>query len=802
VHHAHQRGVLHRDLKPGNILLDTRGEPYVTDFGLAKRTGPANVAPGVATPLPQKAALTHTGAVLGTPAYMAPEQAAGGRGSATVAADVYGLGAILYELLTGKPPFTGTSPLDILRRVVEEEPVRPRALNPQADRDLETICLKCLQKEPGQRYASAQELADDLRRFLDGEPIRAHPVTTLARAWRWARRRPVVAGLLAALAAALAGGLGLTTWQWQRAERHAREVEHQRDLLRQALALADQRQRDSEDSFRLAHGAVNDFFLYVDQELARAPGLQPLRQTLLKQARAYFENFRKKKGRGQDQGLRVELADAHFNVARICAVLGAGVESRAAYREALALYRELHRSAPGDLAVQRRLAHTLCNLATVEDVTGAKLSLLNEAQDRYAEFLRATPGDRELRSGLGNTLNNLGTVHVTSGRLVEARRCLERAAEIQEELVRDAPGEFSYTYTVQLAAALANLGTLAGRLGEHPEAVRCFRRVSELWDVLLARGTPGAPADPERQAGLAAACHNLAIALSNAGRRQEAVPVFRRVLELRTRLADANPHVTRFQAELGAIHTSLGILHAQEGDFDDALACYRAARTIYERLAGLDKTGSAAVRKDLAASHFNVGVAHGARGRRPQELRAFEKARGLQETLLKSDPDNLDYRLALAQTLNNIGYNLWATHRLDEARPVLHQAIATLRVAVARAPRVPAYRSQLSTHYELLSHVERDAGRTGDAIAALLKRQELWPDDAEQLYRTACSLALVAEKRLATAEHADLVLRTLRQAVGRGFRDINRLRKDAALGWVRGRDDFQALLRELESRRP
>ncbi|HEY7309160.1 MAG TPA: serine/threonine-protein kinase [Gemmataceae bacterium] len=174
IHHAHQNGVLHRDLKPANILLDAADNPHVTDFGLAKH-------------FTTDSGQTRTGAILGTPSYMAPEQASGSKDIGP-ACDVYGLGALLYELLTARPPFRGETPLDTLQQVLEIEPAPPRLLNPKVDRDLETICLKCLAKEPRQRYATAQQVADDLERYLDGDSIRARSLNVLDRLARTLER--------------------------------------------------------------------------------------------------------------------------------------------------------------------------------------------------------------------------------------------------------------------------------------------------------------------------------------------------------------------------------------------------------------------------------------------------------------------------------------------------------------------------------------------------------------------------------------------------------------------------------------
>jgi tetratricopeptide (TPR) repeat protein len=273
VHYAHQRGILHRDLKPTNILLDEQGEPHVTDFGLAKLAE-------------DDSSLTLSAAILGTPAYMAPEQAAGGAKQLTTAADIYSLGAILYELLTGRPPFHAATPLETLRQVVEQEPVPPSQVLRQQSRienqkskispDLETICLKCLNKDPQKRYPDASGLAQDLDHWRNGEPILARPVGTTEKVWRWCRRRPVVAGMALAVLIALVAGLVVSNWFYLREKAAREEALATVDFLTEDLLFQATPEQNSREKQLTLEQAVTEATHRLDQnaEIRRQPKLE------------------------------------------------------------------------------------------------------------------------------------------------------------------------------------------------------------------------------------------------------------------------------------------------------------------------------------------------------------------------------------------------------------------------------------------------------------------------------------------------------------------------------------------------
>jgi hypothetical protein len=414
VHAAHQKGVIHRDLKPGNVLLAADGTPKVSDFGLAKR-------------LDAQTAHTQTGALLGTPDYMAPEQAEGK--AAGPATDVYALGAILYQLLTGRPPFAAETPLDTVLRARLEDAVPPSVLQPKVPRDLETVCLKCLEKGPERRYAVAGELAEELRRFLAGEPIRARPVSRAERALRWAKRQPAAAALLAvslAAAAILAAATALQAGANQR-ERRLREAAQAAEQQARERGAEVSRQRDNAVGQRhLAHAALEEIWRQLEWKRLQArrgvfeeyryygPGpvaptdpkadaRQREFQGDLLRLLPYYEEFVREEGMGPVT--RQQTAAAYRRLGAIREGLNQPAAAAEAYRRAAEALGPLTEEWPGVARYRVELAASLLDLAARQKETGRHKAAA-ESSRRAQEALQAAarlpvspPADRALPPG-------------------------------------------------------------------------------------------------------------------------------------------------------------------------------------------------------------------------------------------------------------------------------------------------------------------------------------------------------------------------------------------------------------------
>ena len=473
VHYAHQRGVLHRDLKPTNILIDAQGQPHITDFGLAKL-------------FEEETTLTQSTAILGTPAYMAPELAAGKAAEATTAADVYSLGAILYELLSGRPPFIAENVPALLRKIVEEDPVRPSVhhssrcyqtskseiRNPKSeigtslstsvavdevDRDLEIICLKCLEKEPVKRYPSAAALAEDLERWMRDEPIHARSATTAERLRRWCRRKPALAGVSFALAVAVLGGLIATSvllWRENHARRRATAAEQAQSQLRaQAEAERETAKIEAAKSQQLAS------FL---RRTLKSVGPQAAlgRDTAL--LRDIFDQAAGRIDRELTNQPAVE-AELRDTVGRAYFDLGQYEKAATMQREALRLRRQVLN------AGQAEVAESLHALAGALAAGGH----LDEAEALNREELalwRTLFGQDDAK--VAGALNNLGDISFRRSDWAQARRYFEEALAIYRKHNQSdiAPALHN------LANALAMQSDLAGAEKLHREALALMRQ--------------------------------------------------------------------------------------------------------------------------------------------------------------------------------------------------------------------------------------------------------------------------------------------------------------------------------------
>lgn len=565
---AHERGILHRDIKPQNILVDAKTDhALVADFGLAKL-------------LEGTDELTRAGETMGTPAYMSAEQA---QDAARVgaASDVYSLGATLYHLVTGRPPFQSASPVETIRQVIADEPVPPSRLNRAVDRNIETICLKCLEKDPSRRYTSAEALGDDLARYVEGKPIVARPLGHVQRALRWCGRNRLVATSLALAVTFLLAALTATTIGYATTTAALEQSERRYSQTRQV---------------------VNEYFVDVsDSVLLNQPGLQPLRKSLLRRVLPHYQQFVAE--RGDDPALRQELAKAHFRVGLILAETESAESALPSFRQAQAIQLNL-------VADDSRNTDTLYDLAASWNAIGEAESKRGQDDAAVAAFTEAKQLRLQLveiekrpeyQRVLANAEMNLGLALKARQQFVDARQRLAEAQQRRLELLEEEEGnardEFDLRILRDLAMGEYNRANLERNVRDYGAVAAPLASAIERFEELK----KAQPQDFEAQHRLALSYLLLASIKRLHKDDAAAVAPLESARAIADRLVDLNPHVNEFQDLAAAVHMDTGSLQQATGKWQEALKSLDRARSSFE--GSIEVEPLPRIRRNLASVH-------------------------------------------------------------------------------------------------------------------------------------------------------------------------------------------------------
>lgn len=665
---AHAKGIIHRDLKPANVLLAEDGTAKVTDFGLAKKV--------------DEVGQTQSGSIIGTPSYMSPEQASGQAGISGPSCDVYALGAILYECLTGRPPFRAATAIDTVLQVLKDEAVSPSRLCRGIPRDLEIVCLHCLRKDPADRYPTAAELADDLRRFREGLPVKARPVPWWERLWKWTRRRPAAAALLLVSLLAVCGVTATALAYNRRLELENDRFLKERDAARKAeelarfqrkKALANLRQAmDAVDRFLTRVGETRTLFVergeearaaffrdalefcrkFVDEQRDDLEAVEEVGVTLMRQgkilrslrryeeaAKTYqetiaFWNTSAAKDVPEDRRLR-HLAETHYLLGHLYRYgLPDSARANGEYaRAADILQPTLGRDSPDpdNLALYGWCLHDLGALAMEMGQAKDAEEKLRKALAVRLSLVKNEPGKNEFRWRLAQTRGTLGLLFHNLHHLEDAAAEMNPTRDDLIDLLKKEPR--STDYASDLGLILINLGNLQADRKENDAAEASYRRAAGIFEGLLAE-VPGQPTFLHRR-GMA--LHNLGDLAMDRDRFDEAETWLNRALATNRELVAHAPNYPPGLQALALDLLNLGDLHQKRNRLEPAEKAAREAQAGLMKLAAGDPANLGYI-LDQGKSHFLLALILTRKKDLPSALEECRRAEALFTRVLDRIP--------------------------------------------------------------------------------------------------------------------------------------------------------------------